>query len=288
MNTQCNDIRYELNSFADLAKAVHGYCDGRKFMALISAYADESYEKDKRVVAIGAFVGESQEWQVLLANWIDRLRPTNLPNPITAFHMTDCETGNGEFSDELGWNHQSRRELIIDLIGIIRARRVALFGVGLRLEDYNSLEQIDGKPIGKTEYHLLLQAVMCGISLELEAAMAPRWETVAYFFDRNGRHEHWANQIHKETQNDARIHWRTRIGPLTFQSKEVLRLLQVADVAAYETMKYLTNVIFSEGRSRKSFEVLAEANRVAKIEFYDGNTLRAIVENKKAEIASGH
>jgi len=254
-------------------------------MSLISAYADESSDKDRRILSVSAFVGEAEEWSFLLADWIERLKPANLPNPVTAFHMTDCETGNGEFSEKNGWDHSSRQKLIIDLISIISRRRVALFGVGMQLKDYSSLELIDGQPLGKSEYHFLLQAVMGGISMELEETKADRLEDVSYFFDQNAKNEYWANEIHRALRSDKRVNWSHRIGPLIFGSKEKIRLLQVADLGAYETMKYVTNSIFGEGRSRRSFEALASEKKIAKILVYDGKTLNTMLENKRNELA---
>ena len=85
-------------------------------LASLQTYLDESIDKDRRIFAIGGFIGRADEWRELLLDWIDRIHPSKLPNPITAFHMTDCETGGGEFRDELGWSRDSRKELIIDLL----------------------------------------------------------------------------------------------------------------------------------------------------------------------------
>jgi len=37
-------------------------------MSLISAYADESSDKDRRILSVSAFVGEAEEWSWLLAD----------------------------------------------------------------------------------------------------------------------------------------------------------------------------------------------------------------------------
>ena len=256
-------------------------------MALITAYGDESSDKDKRVLAVGAFVGSADEWRALLLDWIERIKPEKLPNPITAFHMTDCETGQGEFRDKFGWTEESRKKLIIDLIEIITRRRVLLYGAGLQMKDYGNLELIDGKPVGKSEYHVLLQAIMGELSMQLDDEKAPGFEDVAYVFDQqDSAHEFWAHEIHKETKNHPKIAWKNRIGTLTFADKRSTRLLQVADLGTYEVMRRITNYLFFDDKPRKSFDALAATRNVGKIVIYDGKTLGKIVESKKAELAA--
>lgn len=171
---------HEVQCFADLAILSHDFQSKLKTMALITAYGDESSDKDKRVLAVGAFVGRADEWTALLLDWIERIKPENLPNPITSFHMTDCETGQGEFRGKFGWTEESRKRLIIDLIEIITRRRVLLYGAGLQMKDYGNLDLIDGKPVGKSEYHFLLQAIMGELSMQLEDDKAPSFEDIAY------------------------------------------------------------------------------------------------------------
>jgi len=206
-------------------------------LAMIQAYMDESCDKEQTLFAIGGFLGRSDAWIPLLYEWISRLDPKNLPNPIRAFHMTDCENGWGEFRDDLGWDGDSRRTLIIDLLDIICKYQVGMFGLGIPLRDYKSLDAINGVNLGRNEYHFMFQAILADLAIELEEGKLPDHETIAFFFDRNSPHEVWANAVHKASQNDTRFAWRRRIGSLTFGNKEQLRLLQVADIGAYETMK---------------------------------------------------
>jgi hypothetical protein len=100
----------------------------------------------------------------LLLEWADRIQPDKLPHPIKAFHMTDCESGGGEFRDELGWDNESRKQLIIDLIQIICRYSVALFGMGLPIQDYEALQPVTKNPsndkgvkLGGGQYRFLLQ-----------------------------------------------------------------------------------------------------------------------------------
>ena len=247
----------------------------------VQIYLDESIDKEGRIFVIGGFVGRSDAWSSLLCEWIDRIQPHRLPHPIKAFHMTDCENGGGEFRDQFGWNKSSRTQLIIDLIEIICRHKVGMFGFGLPVHEYEALETINGTRLGKSQYHFLFQTALSDLAISLEQAGAPR-EALDFFVDRNSPHETWARWLHKEMTNDDRLKWRGRIGRLTFENKERLRLLQVADLGAFETMKHLTNLLFNEGRARKSYQKLADSGNVWRLATYDRSTLTEMWQLKNA------
>ena len=276
----------EVESFLALAHAIHGYRSELEMFAAIHAYMDESVDKQERMFVVGGFVARSDAWTEILYEWIDRIHPHRLPNPIKAFHMTDCETGQGEFRDQLGWNRETRKQLIIDLIDIISPHIIGLFAVGLPIKEYKALDPItpDGTRLGYSQYHFIFQAAIAYLAGELEDDDFPAHETIAFFFDRNSPYETWANRLHKELQNSAHP-WSRRIGPLTFANKEQTRLLQVADLGVYEGMKYITNSVYSEGRTRRSFEKLAEHHCVLKLQAFNADNLKEIFEFKKARLA---
>ena len=255
-------------------------------LASLQGYMDESVDRDRRLFVVGGFVGRSDAWSARRYQWIDRIQPHRLPIPIRSFHMTDCETGGGEFRDELGWDKQSRTQLIIDLISIICAQPVGMFGVGVPIKEYESLDPVTDKglKLGYSQYHFIFQAAIAYLAGEMEDHDFPRRDTVDFFFDQNSPHEVWAGTLHKELQNAGQP-WSHRIGSLTFNSKENLRLLQVGDLGAYESMKYLTNAIFKEGRTRRSFEELAKHHCVFKLSAFNADTLKEMVELKKANLS---
>lgn len=190
---------HEVQCFADLAILSHDFQSKLKTMALITAYGDESSDKDKRVLAVGAFVGRADEWTALLLDWIERIKPENLPNPITSFHMTDCETGQGEFRGKFGWTEESRKRLIIDLIEIITRRRVLLYGAGLQMKDYGNLDLIDGKPVGKvnTTFYCRRSWVSCPCNLKMikhQALKILRTKPPQDFVEESNRHADFCGQ----------------------------------------------------------------------------------------------
>lgn len=251
-------------------------------IASIHAYMDESVDKQGRLFVVGGFVSRPEAWSSILYQWVDRIQPDKLPSPIKAFHMTDCETGQGEFRDKLGWNQNTRRQLIIDLIDIICGHVVGLFAVGLPIAEYKALDPItpDGTRLGYSQYHFIFQAAIAYLAGEFEDSGFPRHETIAFFFDRNSPHESWANKLHAELKKSTHP-WSHRIGSLTFEDKERMRLLQVADLGVYEGMKYLTNSIYNEGRTRRSFEKLAAHHCVMKLSAFSKDNLQEMVKFKK-------
>jgi hypothetical protein len=252
----------------------------------IHAYMDESVDKEKRMFVVGGFISRPDAWSSILFRWADRIQPDKLPNSIKAFHMTDCETGGGEFRDDLGWDKTSRQQLIIDLIDILCGHVVGLFAVGLPIKAYDALDPVNpkGVKLGYSQYHFAFQAAIAYLAGELEDNDFPQNDTVAFFFDRNSPHETWANRLHKELQHSPHA-WSRRIGPLTFHNKEQMRLFQVGDLGVYEAMKYLTNSIYNEGRRRRSFEKLADHHCVMKLSAFNADTLKEMVELKKNTLA---
>jgi len=234
---------------------------------------------------VGGFVARSDAWTSILHQWIERIRPERLPCLIKAFHMTDCETGQGEFRDEYGWSHETRKHLIIDLIDIICGQIIGLFAVGLPIKEYKALDPLtpDGTRLGYSQYHFIFQAAIAYLAGELDDGDFPQHETVAFFFDRNSPYEAWANKLHNLLQNSDHS-WSRRIGPLTFQSKEKMRLLQVADLGVYEGMKYITNSVYNEGRTRKSFEKLAAHHCVMKLSAFNADNLKEMFDFKKSKL----
>lgn len=254
-------------------------------IATLHAYMDESVDRQERLFVVGGFIGRPDAWSSILYKWVDRIQPNKLPNPIKAFHMTDCETGQGEFRDTLGWDQDTRRRLIIDLIDIICGHVVGLFAVGLPIKEYKALDPLtpDGTRLGYSQYHFIFQAAIAYLAGEFEDSGFAPHETIAFFFDRNSPYETWANRLHKKLKESTHP-WSRRIGSLTFEGKERMRLLQVADLGVYEGMKYLTNSIYNEGRKRRSFEKLAEHHCVMKLSAFNANNLKEMFEFKKATL----
>jgi hypothetical protein len=253
----------------------------------IRFYGDESEDKEEKVHAIAGFIGFAEEWDRLQEEWIARVEPTG----VSAYHMTDCDNGRGEFSEEKGWTRGERNRLTIDLIEIICRHDVFMLGMGVRLDDYKTLPPVndEGVMLGADKWHLVFQGVL------QEAAMrvgedAPPEETIAFFFDWKMK-QGTANSIFDYTKEDEDLKpWHKRLKTLTFGHKEFnvpgsIPLLQCADLAAGEVRKALAHPItHPELAERKSLSRLKEADKVWSIKYLDKPVLDALYEYKREKL----
>jgi hypothetical protein len=254
-------------------------------MMAIRAYFDESEDKDATIHAIGGFIGIEQEWESLQDKWVGRVDPTG----VTAYHMTDCECGYGEFSAEKGWNKEDRNQLTKDLIEIILRHKVFMLGAGLLLDDYKQIPPLDEKEdlLGGDKWLFPFQSVIQEAATQ--ALRIPGNEAVAFFFDWREKKGN-AQKMIEEFREDTRLgEWRRQLGTLTFGHKEFdvadsLPLLQVADIAARETAKAIENKISTNPHRRESFERLKAGNRVYRIDFFDKEVMQIMFELKREEL----
>ncbi len=253
----------------------------------IRFYGDESEDKTEKVHAIGGFIGFAEEWDEVQEKWIARVKPTG----VSAYHMTDCECGYGEFSDKNGWKKKDRDQLTIDLIEIISKHNIFLIGEGVLLDDYRCLPPVDDERemLGHDKWHMVFQGILQDAAIAVGEA-APPEETVAFFFDWKEK-QGAAQNLFDYTQKEQRLQiWRHRLGTLTFGHKEFdvpgsLPLLQIADIAAVETRKAIGNPITHPHlNERKCFARLKEAGNVMSIKYLTQPILEIIYELKREEL----
>ncbi len=250
----------------------------------IRFYGDESEDKQEKVHALAGWLGFADEWDALQEEWVARVKPAG----VSAYHMTDCECGRGEFRD---WPKPKRTQLTIDLVEMICRYDVFLIGCGLLLDDFATvppLTEDGGEVLGHDKWHLVFQAVLQQAANKVGAA--PSEEKIAFFFDWKQKRG-VAGDVFEHTRNEARLKpWRKRLDTLTFGHKEFdvpgsIPLLQVADIAAVETRKFIGNPMTHPHLSeRRSFTRLREAGRVWSVKFLDKPVLDAIYESKRADL----
>lgn len=253
----------------------------------IRFYGDESEDKEEKVHAIGGFIGFAEDWDELQERWIARVKPTG----VGAYHMTDCECGHGEFSEQKGWKKRDRDQLTIDLIELICQHNVFMIGTGVLLDDYRQIGPLndEGEKLGHDKWHLVFQNILQEAANRV-GDKAPPEETIAFFFDWKEKRGA-ADNIFSHTQQEARLKaWRHRLGTIKFGHKEFdvpgsIPLLQVADIAAVETRKSIGNPITRPDLGeRESLKRLKEANRVWSIRYLTRPILEIIYELKRADL----
>jgi hypothetical protein len=249
-------------------------------------YCDESEDKESKVLSLAGFFGVAEDWEQLQEEWIARVKPTG----VSAYHMTDCDNNQGEFSPDKGWTKPDCTQLTIDLIEIIAKHNVLLIGSSMLLDDYRSIPPFPGtdKRLGWDEWHFLFQSVFPWAVVCL-GADAPPEETIALFFDWREKRGVAYSLFEDITKDKTFGDWPKRIGILTFGHKEFdvpgsIPLLQVADVAAVETHKALANPFTHPHlKERQSLSRLKRDGRVWIMVHHDKLILEAMYEVKKKQ-----
>ncbi|MGH9403305.1 MAG: hypothetical protein ACRD2P_14490 [Terriglobia bacterium] len=262
-------------------------CKMRLIMA-VRFYGDESEDKEEKVHAIAGFIGFAEDWDRLQEEWISRVKPTG----VSAYHMTDCDNGWGEFSEKKGWTKTDRDQLTKDLIEMICRHGVYLIGMAVMLDDYKTLQPLndEGEMLGHDKWHLAFQFVLREACSRVGDEAPPK-ETVAFFFDWKTK-QGVAKRLFDYTMGLDRLQpWHKRLETLTFGHKEFdvpgsIPLLQVADIAAVESRKVLANSITHPHLpERRSLARLKECNRVWSIRYLDKPVIDMLYEDKRRKMA---
>jgi hypothetical protein len=198
---------------------------------MIRAYMDESHDgAGKKAFAIGGCLGSFDEWLILELLWDTAMDGRT-------FHMTDCESMHGEFSEGKGWNRDTTRELIRTLISIIRGRGILSFGSSVLVEDF--------KEIFPDERETSLQYLCFQHCIAQLAEWASMYhETVSFVFDQNKDFAPTAHRLFDQLRAVTQWKHADLLGTLVFQSRTTFIGLQVADLIAYESYKYAHNERF--------------------------------------------
>jgi hypothetical protein len=170
---------------------------------------------------------------------------------IAYFHMVDCAHGN-EFYADMSLN--DRIELVKKLIALVKKYTLEGFSIVAKSDTYQALQ---GAPDVYSDC-----AHACALAVQNFLHLNRAEGNIAYFFE----------QGHKNRTNAYSYVARTIKRPndsLTFASKEGVRLLQAADLLAWQTTKYAKDYFYDRyaGKEpkrtpRKDFLSLMEHHHV--------------------------
>jgi hypothetical protein len=213
---------------------------------VIRGYFDESY-RDRRVYAIGGYVGRDKEWDLVSKEWRNR----RLEDGIQCFHATDCEAGRGEFEH---LSKEQRTKLKADLIEIVhKHENLGGFGAAVIIEDFEKVRDRSDRArqvLGPDPYFLCLQMLLSDICAELEKHKANPGIRVAYVFEEQEEFSGKAKTLYDKFKRFNVAHT-SRMGSLTYASKGQRIPLEIADNLAYETMKEILNNRYDPERPRR-------------------------------------
>jgi hypothetical protein len=253
-------------------------------LEVFQSYLDESENSTGAVYAVGGFVGKKGVWDKLEPEWLKCIPPQ-----VTAFHATDCVTGNNEFE---GIDIPDRIAILDKLTNVIAAHEVQLVGYGIDAKTYRSLapnkkqnEFLANKyaaPFGGT-VELACKAMGNVPGPDEVWKVLEEGETWAQcdFFIENNEYSPSASRTIAGMRNAKDLWFRSRIGKDSYGEKsgpKGVSLLQVADLGAFLTVKHISKAAEGKISWKVYYEKLRSAKRVYAMVVADEYSLKRLHE----------
>jgi hypothetical protein len=198
-------------------------------MAIFSAYFDESTGNNSPVLVVAGFLSDDAHWSLFETEWKAALSEFG----ISAFHMQHFAAQKEAF---WGWEEATRRALLGKLLGIIKHRVLLGFASVVHVDAFESVFAGPRRSAIGSPYNLC--CLSCAVQIGEWARSNYQIEPVGYFFDAGHKNAGGALETLLEQKNDPDL-IEYRIGPIAFESDEVLVPIQAADLAAYEIWRWL-------------------------------------------------
>jgi hypothetical protein len=260
---------------------------------LFQSYLDESENASGAVYVVGGFVGTAAVWSKLEPEWLKCVPPQ-----VTAFHATDCLTGNNEFE---GINIPDRIAILDKLTDVIAAHEVQLVGYGIDAKTYRSLAPNKKQ----NEFLANKYAAPFGGAVELACkamgnAPGPdqvwkvleegeTWGQCDFLIESN-EYSPSAQRTIASMRNAKDLWFRSRIGKDSYGEKsgpKGIPLLQAADLGAFLAAKHISKAAEGKISWKVYYEKLRSAKRVYAMVLADEYSLKRLhgmfVEIKKEE-----
>lgn len=207
-------------------------------MAMYEGYFDESgsFDEDPKVFCISGYFVSSEQARVMDDEWGRVLRD----HDISYFHMVDCAHGTGIFA---GIPRDKRIEIVRSLIELIKNHTVAGFSV-LAREDVFEASAKHPDP-----YSVAVRASVATLQTFMQINRIGG--DIRFVFEhghknRGRAYSHVAEQLTSSAS------------ALEFARKEDVRLLQAADLLAWQSTKYTKDRLGGTRPPRKDFLSLME------------------------------
>lgn len=260
------------------------------------AYLDESEDSAAGLYAVGGFVGKAEVWELLRSRWLECL-----PSGVSAFHATDCFSGNEQFE---GVDIPERIELLDRLTGVIVSHEVFLIGYGIDARTYKKLApKARSNDFLENKYAAPFGGAV-GLACEAMGNLpgpqdwrilehGEEWESCAFFIEAHKDYSESARRTIASMRSCGDIWFRNRIGQDTYAAKSgpgAIPLLQTADLGAFLAAKYISKAPEGKIPWTKYFEKLKNNGRVRGMTLADEYSLNALFrthEELKKEAAEG-
>jgi hypothetical protein len=199
---------------------------------MLTAYFDDSgTHGTSDVVLMGGVIGNQFQWQAVSEAWAKKLHdPSPGKLPLSLFHMTDCQSGEGEF---FGWSRTAREFLAHELGSIILKNGIWGIAQGMSRKDYDDLVTGELRRVaGDAETFCIIGCFVNAIKWAREFAWDPN---IAFVFDDRPQKRRDISKIYDVFRRIEATNLKPpEAASLTFSSSAKLLPLQAADLVAWE------------------------------------------------------
>ncbi len=241
-----------LDRIEELSLLVHSPNDEGLLAMMVVAYNDES--GDTRSYAVSGLIGALPTFVELSRLWQSKLDEYGLKE----FHAAKCENRLPPFEN---YNRDERDLFQREFYSLIANSAVWGVCTAIWQSAYDqrrpAFEQHRVKPEGDFThpYFLAFQHNIEKMSLKMdEGGFSPN-ERIAFVFDQHQELGGRAKLLYDSLSGDVRTAHRHRLGSLTFASRSKYLELQAADVWAYESRKYVSDVLIDEQPDEKRWQL---------------------------------
>ena len=222
--------------------------------AHFTCYLDESghhADPKLRLVAMGGLLGGGDAWREFEPRWQRLLAAEN----VTTFHMKDFENYRGEFE---GWTKERHQSFLAEIVGFLVGLPSYYVGLTLRLSEVGPIREKYGK--GFDPYYMLFQLLSEQLVRRINTIPPQEIELDLGI----AHHPEYSGNVHRAfegVRRDSRHPERLR--SLEVKPVRDVPALQAADLIAYETLKYQTNVLVENSArpTRWPMRQFAQTNR---------------------------
>ncbi len=235
----------------------------------MEAYFDESLDGTTSVIAVAGYLFEPDYAKRLDEQWKDLLHQHGLE----FFHMTDCAT-NAPPYDALG---PEKCDLLARaLIKGIREHMYFQVAASIELEQFDRLAGLASEQI-HTDFRKMFggpytAALMYCLSEIGAFARGHGWK-ISYFFERGYKDESEAEFAMGLVRRDAHVLQKCCYGSHTFADKRDVRLLQAADILAWQWSIDWANQFGGRGRPRRRDLAALLKDRLTSVKHFRVNDL---------------
>jgi Protein of unknown function (DUF3800) len=227
---------------------------GGLVVALTEGYFDESgdFETPPGIFCVSGYVIRSEAAKIMDEKWDEVLRAYDLPY----FHMVDCAHGAGVFAK---LSKQEQIDVETKMIGLIKQHTLGGFSVVTKKEAFEATKEYPD-PYSFSAYISTLALKAWVDALRIEGDLA-------YFFESGHKNKGSAYRAVADQLGSS--------ASVTFAAKEKVRLLQAADILAWQTTKYVKDSLSKERPPRKDFMSLME--HIHSIQLLDNKDRQLII-----------